>query len=124
MPTTTTTAVDTLQAPARRADAVRHRRCNRRYGDTAAMRRVVNDANGIRNAIHRLQIDAEDLGLGAAAVPCTKSTEMIQISDDDYDASFWRDVDHEGVGSQSLACAPHTHRASAAESGVAPRACT
>jgi hypothetical protein len=29
---------------------------------------------------------------------------MIQISDADYDASFWRDVDHEGVGAHSLAC--------------------
>jgi hypothetical protein len=26
---------------------------------------------------------------------------MIQIPDADYDADFWRDVDHEGVGGQS-----------------------
>jgi hypothetical protein len=100
----TTTAVDTLQGLF--ADLMQ---CvtalQSTYGDTPAMRRIVNDAHGIRNGIHRLQIDAEDLGLSAATIPCTKSTEMIQISDDDYDASFWRDVDHEGVGSQSLACA-------------------
>lgn len=75
------------------------------HGDSLAMRRITNDANGISNAIHRLQIDAEDLGLTSAAVPCTRSAEMIQISDTDYDASFWRDVDHEGVGAQSLAAA-------------------
>ncbi|MCW2732337.1 MAG: hypothetical protein JWR13_3153 [Mycobacterium sp.] len=76
------------------------------YGDTPAMRRIINDANGIRNGIHRLQIDVDDLGLTSAVIPCTRSAQMIQISDDDYDVSFWRDVDHEGVGSQSLACAP------------------
>jgi hypothetical protein len=100
----TTTAVETLQGLL--ADLLQ---CvtslQSTYGDTPAMRRIVNDANGIGNGIHRLQIDAEDLGLSAAAVSCTRSTEMIQISDEDYDASFWRDVDHEGVGSQSLACA-------------------
>jgi hypothetical protein len=75
------------------------------YGNTTAMRRIINDANEIRNGIHRLQIDAEDLVRSPAAVACTKSAEMIQISDVDYDVAFWRDVDHEGVGSQSLACA-------------------
>ncbi|MET0473654.1 MAG: hypothetical protein ABW001_03350 [Mycobacterium sp.] len=82
------------------------------YGDTTAMRRIINDAHEIRNGIHRLQIDAEDLASSSTAVPCTKSVEMIQIADTDYDASFWRDVDHEGVGSQSLACvrAPRKRR--------------
>ena len=75
------------------------------YGDTPAMLRVLNDAHGIRNGIHRLQIDAEDLPPGAAAVPDTRSAEMTQIPDAEYDVSFWRDVDHEGIGSQSLACA-------------------
>jgi hypothetical protein len=80
------------------------------YGDTAAMRRVVNDAQTIRNGIHRLEIDLEELGLTPAHVACTGSAEMIQISDTDYDASFWRDVDHEGVGAQSLAGAHVTRR--------------
>ena len=74
------------------------------YGDTPAMRRVVNDVQGIRNGIHRLEIDAEELGLTSALLPCPRSVDMIQISDADYDASFWRDVDHEGVGAHSLAC--------------------
>jgi hypothetical protein len=79
------------------------------YGDTPAMRRIVNDAHGIRNAIHRLEIDAEELGaeeLGPASALTsnTRAVDMIQISDADYDANFWRDVDHEGIGAQSLAC--------------------
>ena len=102
MPTTTT--LETLQHLL--ADLMR---CvtslHSTYGDTPAMRRVVNDAHGISNGIHRLQIDAEDLPPASAAVPCTKSAEMIRVSDADYDVNFWRDVDHEGVGAQSLACA-------------------
>ena len=58
------------------------------YGDTPAMRRVVNDAHRIRNGIHRLQIDAEDLPPGAAAVPDTRSAEMTQIPDTEYDAEL------------------------------------
>ena len=102
MPTTTT--VETLQHLL--ADLMQ---CvtslHSTYGDTPAMLRVVNDANGIRNGIHRLQIDAADLPPASTAVPGTTSAEMTQISDADYDLSFWRDVDHEGIGSQSLACA-------------------
>ena len=103
MPTTTT--VDTLHhllTELMQCIATLHST----YGDTAAMRRVVNDAHGIHNSVDRLQLDAEDLCLTTAAVPCTKSAEMTQIPDGDYDVSFWRDVDHEGVGAQSLACAP------------------
>jgi hypothetical protein len=74
------------------------------YGDTPAMRRIVNDAHGIRNAIHRLEIDAEELGPAPALTSNTRAVDMIQISDADYDANFWRDVDHEGIGAQSLAC--------------------
>ena len=66
------------------------------YGDTPAMRRIVNDAHMIRNGIHRLEIDLEELGPTPALVPCARSADMIQISDTDYDASFWQDVDHEG----------------------------
>ncbi|MDT5149863.1 MAG: hypothetical protein QOI01_1596 [Mycobacterium sp.] len=73
-------------------------------GDTPAMRRIRNDVQGIRNGIHRLEIDAEELGLTSALISRTRAVDMIQISDADYDADFWRDVDHEGVGAQSLAC--------------------
>jgi hypothetical protein len=80
------------------------------FGDTAAMRRVVNDAQSIRNTIHRLEIDLEELGQTSTPLPGTESAEMIQISDTEYDASFWQDVDHEGVGAQSLAGARITFR--------------
>ena len=79
-------------------------------GDTPAMCRVVNDIHGIRNGIRRLEIDAEELGLTSALLPYPRPVDMIQISDADYDASFWRDVDHEGVGAHSLAC-EHVTRA-------------
>lgn len=69
-------------------------------GDTAALRRVVNDAQRIRNGIERLGIDLAELA--AAAAP-PRSARRIQIPDVDYDLAFWRDVDHEGVGAQSLA---------------------
>jgi hypothetical protein len=80
------------------------------YGDTPGMRRIRNDVQGIRNGIHRLEIDAEELGLTSALLPCARSVDMIQISDADYDASFWRDVDHEGVGAHSLACVHEPRR--------------
>jgi len=80
------------------------------YGDTPAIRRIVNDAMTIRNGIRRLEIDLEELEPTSALVPGTGPAEMIQISDTDYDASFWRDVDHEGVGAQSLAGAHVTRR--------------
>ena len=99
----TTTAVDKLhRLLAELLDCVTS--LESAYGDTPAMRRVVNDVQGIRNGIHRLEIDAEELGLTSALLPCPPSVDMIQISDTDYDASFWRDVDHEGVGAHSLAC--------------------
>jgi hypothetical protein len=44
------------------------------------------------------------LGLTSTLLPCPRSVDMLQISGADDDASFWRDVDHEGVGAQSLAC--------------------
>jgi hypothetical protein len=72
------------------------------HGDTPAMRRIVNDAQRIRNGIDRLGIDLAELGPAAAFAP--SALEMIQISDTDYDVDFWRDVDHEGIGAQSLAC--------------------
>jgi hypothetical protein len=71
------------------------------YGDTPAMRRIANDAERIRNGIDRLDIDVEELGSWVAH--SRRPVEMIQIPDTDYDAGFWRDVDHEGVGGHGLA---------------------
>lgn len=69
------------------------------YGDCAAIRRVVNDAECIRNGIHRLEIDLEELE--AAGVLEQASRQMVQIPDTQYDHDFWRDVDHEGIGGQT-----------------------
>jgi hypothetical protein len=82
------------------------------YGDAPAMRRIVNDAERILNGIDRLDIDAEEMELACGLALSKRSDEMIQIPDTDYDAGFWRDVDHEGVGGQSLAGAhiPRTRR--------------
>jgi len=74
-----------------------------RYGDTPAMRRIVNDAERILNDIDRLDIDAEELELACGLALSRQSGTMIQIPDTDYHAGFWRDVDHEGVGGQRLA---------------------
>jgi hypothetical protein len=70
-----------------------------RYGDTPAMRRIVNDAERILNDVELLDIDAGELELARAAVQ--PSGEKIAIPDTDYDAEFWRDVDDEGVGGHS-----------------------
>jgi hypothetical protein len=79
------------------------------HGDTTAVRRVANDAQQIRNGIDRLQIDLADVH-GHTAPTLASRAEMVQISDDGYDADFWRGVDHEGVGAQSLACVPAAPR--------------
>ena len=80
------------------------------HGDTTAMRRVANDAQQIRNGIDRLEIDLADLHAHTASTASPATVEMVQISDAGYDADFWRDVDHEGVGAQSLACVPAARR--------------
>ena len=72
-----------------------------RYGDTPAMRRVVNDAERILNDIDRLDIDAEELELTPGVSSHKHSAEMIGIPDTQYDTDFWRDVDDEGVGGHS-----------------------
>lgn len=71
------------------------------YGDSPAMRRVVNDAERILNDIDRLDIDAEELELTRGATGHQHSAEMIAIPDTQYDTDFWRDVDDEGVGGHS-----------------------
>ncbi|MCV7421854.1 hypothetical protein H7K45_14995 [Mycobacterium yunnanensis] len=79
------------------------------HGHTTALRRVAVDAQQIRNGIERLEIDLDDLHEHTASrtVP---APPMVQIADDVYDADFWRGVDHEGVGAQSLACVPVVSR--------------
>ena len=68
-----------------------------RYGDTPAMRRIVNDAERMLNDIDRLDIDAEELDLERAGLK-PQVGEKIPIPDTQYDSDFWRDVDDEGVG--------------------------
>ena len=46
-----------------------------RYGDTPAMRRIVNDAERILNDIDRLDIDAEELELARGDPPPTRRRE-------------------------------------------------
>ena len=72
-----------------------------RYGDTPAMRRIVNDAERILNDIDRLDIDAEELELTRGVTSHQHSAEKIAIPDTQYDTDFWRDVDDEGVGGHS-----------------------
>jgi len=72
-----------------------------RYGDSPAMRRVVNDTERILNDIDRLDIDAEELELTRGVSSQKHSAEMIGIPDTQYDTDFWRDVDDEGVGGHS-----------------------
>ena len=72
-----------------------------RYGDTPAMRRIVNDAERIFNDIDRLDIDAEELELSRGVTRTRHSAEKIAIPDTAYDTDFWRDVDDEGVGGHS-----------------------
>ena len=71
------------------------------YGDTPAMRRIVNDAERILLDIDRLDIDAEELELTRGVTRHRQSSEKIAIPDTQYDTEFWRDVDDEGVGGHS-----------------------
>jgi hypothetical protein len=75
------------------------------YGDCPSTQRLLNDAERILNGIRRLDIDIEELELKKRLGPPTVCVEMIQIPDIEYDHDFWRDVDHEGIGGQSGACA-------------------
>ena len=67
-----------------------------KYGDSPAMRRIVNDAERILNDVELLDIDANELALAQQTV--VFSGEKIPIPDTPYDTAFWRDVDDEGVG--------------------------
>ncbi len=79
------------------------RRCvaslQHRYGDTAAMRRVVIDTERILGDLDLLEIDAGELELASHAV--VGSGEKIQVPDTPYDREFWRDVEDEGLGGRN-----------------------
>ena len=61
------------------------------YGESAAVRRLVND-------VERLSIDASELDpVGAAGTP-SPPTAKIGIDDAPPDPSMWSDADDEGVG--------------------------
>jgi hypothetical protein len=70
-----------------------------RYRDTPALRRVVNDVERILNDVELLDIDAGELDLARHTVD--QPAQKIGIPDTQYDSSFWRDVDDEGVGGHS-----------------------
>ncbi len=70
-----------------------------RYGDTPAMRRVVNDADRLLNDLDRIEIDVSELGVARGGTS-SHSGEKIPVPDTQYDTDFWRDVDDEGVGGQ------------------------
>jgi len=69
-----------------------------RYGDSTAMRRIVNDAERILNDIDRLDIDAEELNLANGTSQHQHTLEKIGIPDTQYASDFWQDVDDEGLG--------------------------
>lgn len=72
-----------------------------RYGDSAAMRRIVNDAERILNDIDRLDIDAGELNLARGVGMHQHAGEKIGIPDTQYASDFWQDVDDEGPVSPS-----------------------
>jgi uncharacterized ferritin-like protein (DUF455 family) len=68
-----------------------------RYGDTPAMRRIVNDAERMLNDIDRLDIDAAELETRGAPAH-SRPAEKVSIPDTDYTRDFWQGVDDEGLG--------------------------
>ncbi|MGU3498299.1 hypothetical protein [Mycobacterium sp. C31M] len=68
-----------------------------RYGDTPAMRRIVNDAERMLNDIDRLDIDAAELEMRGTSTQA-RPGEKITIPDSDYSRDFWSGVDDEGLG--------------------------
>ena len=69
-----------------------------RYGDSPAMRRIVNDAERISNDLDRLDIDAEELNLARGVSHQHHTGPKIGIPDTQYASDFWQDVDDEGLG--------------------------
>jgi hypothetical protein len=63
-----------------------------RYGDAAAVRRLVND-------VERLDIDACELESPIPAQPKpVDPAQVVKIPDAPYDPSLWQGADDEGVG--------------------------
>jgi hypothetical protein len=69
-----------------------------RYGNTPAMRRIVNDAERLQNDLDRLDIDTEELEFAHGVVRQKPTTEKIAIPETQYDTNFWRDAGDEGIG--------------------------
>ena len=69
-----------------------------RYGDSPAMRRIVNDAERILNDIDRLDIDAEELELPAGWPTTTTPARRIPIPDTAVRHRLLARVDDEGLG--------------------------
>lgn len=72
-----------------------------RYGDSPAMRRIVNDAERMLNDLDRLDIDAEELNIARGVSHQHHTSEKIGIPDTQYASDFWQDVDDEGPVSPS-----------------------
>lgn len=72
-----------------------------RYGDSTAMRRIVNDAERILLDIDRLDIDAEELNLVRGVSHHHHVGEKIGIPDTQYASDFWQDTDDDGRMSPS-----------------------
>lgn len=68
-----------------------------RYGDSPAMRRIVNDAERMLNDIDRLDIDAAELEMRGTPIH-PRTAEKVSIPDTDYASDFWHGVDDEGLG--------------------------
>ncbi|MBB5157969.1 hypothetical protein [Saccharopolyspora phatthalungensis] len=67
----------------------------RRFGDSAAMRRLDND-------VDRLEIDVTE-SFGTPLIPCARTpiidrNEVVLVADTPYDPELWRDADDEGIG--------------------------
>ncbi|MBN3508366.1 hypothetical protein JYB55_05885 [Mycolicibacterium septicum] len=67
-----------------------------RYGESAAMRRVENDAECLLTDLDRLEIDADELESGRKRA--NSPQEKVIIADTAYDPTFWRGADDEGLG--------------------------
>lgn len=63
-----------------------------RYGDTPAVRRLVND-------LERMDIDTADIdGMPTPRQGTVPKQESIVVPDTPYDESLWQGADDEGVG--------------------------
>jgi hypothetical protein len=65
---------------------------------TAAMRRIINDAQHILNDVYRLDIDAEELHSATSSVQHQHCGKKIPIPHTEYSVDVWRHADDEGLG--------------------------